>query len=181
MSLKNKLFSALTFAFAVFAFSTFAMAQETPKTDSDNTQKREWRKGGNRDGFGGKGFRRGGRGGGFMGELRGIELTDAQKQQIKTILDANRPDQAAMEEFRTLHDAKRNGTLTAEQQERLKTLKQQSMEKGQALHQQILAVLTPEQLQQVEKNKAEMKQRREERKQMRLQKQQVPQEEKKDN
>ena len=59
MSLKNKFFSALTMAFAVFAFSTFAMAQETTKTDPDTTQKREWRKGGNRDGMG-KGFRRGG-------------------------------------------------------------------------------------------------------------------------
>jgi Spy/CpxP family protein refolding chaperone len=179
MSFKNKLFSALTMAFAVVAFSTFAMAQETTKTDSDNIQKREWRKGGKRDGFG-KGFRRGGRGG-FMRDLRGIELSDAQKQQIRTIMESNRPDQATMEEMKTLHQAKREGTLTADQQERMKVLRQQAREKGGALHQQILAVLTPEQLQQVEKNKLEMKQRREERKQLRLQKQEVPQTEKKDN
>jgi len=83
--------------------------------------------------------------------------------------------------MKTLFEAKRNGTLTADQQERMKTLKQQAREKGAAVHQQILAILTPEQLQQLEAKKAEMKQRREERKQQRLQNQQVPQTEKKDN
>lgn len=181
MSLKNKLFSGLTMAFAVAAFSTAAMAQEATKSDSDNTPKREWRRGGKGDGFG-KGFRRGGRGGGFMRELRGVDLTDAQKQQIKTIMEANRPDQATMEEMKTLHQAKREGTLTADQQERMKVLRDQSRQKGEALHQQVLAILTPEQLQQIEKNKQEMKQRWEERKQLREQrKQQAPQTEDKDN
>ena len=184
MSLKNKFFSALTMAFAVFAFSTFVSAQETTKTDSDNTQKqekREWRKGGKRDGMG-KGFRRGGgMRGGLMRGFRDLNLTDAQKAQIKTIMDANRPDQATMEEMKTLHQAKRNGSLTADQQARMEVLKNQAREKGQAVHQQVLAVLTPEQLQQLEAKKAEMKQKREERKQMRLQNQQVPQTEKKDN
>jgi len=129
MSFKNKFFSALTMAFALFAFSTFVSAQETTKTDSDNTQKqekREWRKG-KRDGMG-KGFRRGGDGmrGGMLRGLRDLNLTDAQKTQIRTIMEANRPDQATMEEFKTLHQAKRDGTITAEQTERLKTLKGQS-------------------------------------------------------
>jgi Spy/CpxP family protein refolding chaperone len=178
MSLKNKFFSALTMAFALAAFSTFAAAQETTKTDSDNTQKREWRKG-KRDGDG-KGFRRGG-GGMMLRGLRDLNLTDAQKTQIRTIMEANRPDQTAFEEMKTLRQAKRDGSLTAEQQERLKTLRQQSREKGQALHAQILAVLTPEQLQQLEAKKAEMKQKREERKQMRQQNRQTPQTEDKDN
>ncbi len=181
MSLKNKFFSALTMAFALVAFSTFASAQETTKTDSDNTQKREWRKG-KRDGMG-KGFRRGGKGGGMMMRgFRDLNLTDAQKTQIRTIMEANRPDQTAFEEMKTLRQAKRDGSLTAEQKERLKTLRQQSREKGQAVQAQILAVLTPEQLQQLEAKKAEMKQKREERKQMRQQKrQQTPQTEDKDN
>ena len=177
MSLKNKFFSALTMAFALFAFSTFAAAQETPKTDSDNTQKREWRKG-KRDGFGGNGFRRGG---GFLRELRGIELTDAQKEQIRTIMEANRPDQSAMEEMKTLHQAKREGTLTAEQQERIKTLRQQARAKHDTVRQQVLAVLTPEQLQQVEQRKAEFEKRREERKLQRQQNRQNQLPESKDN
>ena len=179
MSLKNKFLSGLTMAFALFAFSTFAAAQETPKTDSDNTQKREWRKG-KRDGMG-KGFRRGGRGG-FLRELRGIELTDAQKEQVRTIMEANRPDQTTMEEMKTLHQAKREGTLTADQQERIKSLRQQQKAKHDTVRQQVLAVLTPEQLQQIETNKAEWQKRREERKlqrQQKLQNQQLP--ESKDN
>ena len=185
MSLKNKFFSALTMAFALFAFSTFVSAQETTKTDSDTTQKqgkREWRKG-NRDDSG-KGFRRGGRGGGgggFLRELRGIELTDAQKGQISTIMEANRPDQTQMEEFKTLHQAKRDGTITAEQQERLKTLRQQAQAKGETVRQQVLAVLTPEQLQQVEQRKAEMQKRREERRQQRKENRQNQLPESKDN
>ena len=182
MSFKNKLFSALTMAFALFAFSTFVSAQDT-KTDSDSTrqEKREWRKG-KRDGMG-KGFRRGGmRGGGFLRELRGIELTDAQKEQIRTVMEANRPDQTSMEEMKTLRQAKREGTLTADQQERIKSLRQQQRAKHDTVRQQVLAVLTPEQLQQIETNKAEWQKRREERKlqrQQKLQNQQLP--ESKDN
>jgi len=180
MSLKNKFFSALTMAIALVAFSTFVSAQETTKTDSsDNQPQREWRKG-KRDGFG-KGFR-GGRRGGMMRGFRDLNLTDTQKEQIRQIREANRPDQATMEEMKSFREAKRNGTLTAEQKERMKTLRQQSFEKGQVVHQQIMAILTPEQLQQLEAKKAEMKQKWEERKQLRQQrKQQAPQTEQKDN
>jgi Spy/CpxP family protein refolding chaperone len=180
MSFKNKFFSALTMAFALLAFSTFASAQETPKTDSDNTQKREWRKG-KRDGSG-KGFRRGGmRGGKYLRGFRDLNLTDAQKAQVRTIMEANRPDQAAFEEMKTLRQAKRDGSLTAEQKDRLKTLRQQSREKGQAVRQQLLAVLTDEQRQQLEAKKAEMKQKREERKQQRRENRQNQLPESKDN
>ncbi len=183
MSFKNKFFSVLTLAFAVFGFATFASAQDTTKTtDTDTTQKqekREWRGRGKRDGMG-EGFR-GDKRGGMMRGFRDLNLTDAQKTQIKTIMDANRPDQATMEEMKTLHDAKQNGTLTADQQERFKTLRRQAREKGEAVHQQILAVLTPEQLQQFQQKQQEMKQKWEERKQMRQQNTQTQQTEKKDN
>ena len=176
MSLKNKFISVITLAFAVVALTTFASAQDTTKTDTDTTQKQEKRERrggfGNRDGMGGK------RRGGMMRGFRELNLSDTQKEQIRTIMQANRPDQATMEEMRTLHQAKRDGTITAEQQERMKALKEQAREKGKSVHQQVLAVLTPEQLQQLEQKKQEMKQRREERKQLR---QQNPQTEKKDN
>ena len=124
-----------------------------------------------------QGFRRGGRG----GEFRDLNLTDAQKEQMRQIREANRPDQATMDEMKTLFEAKRNGTLTAEQQDRMKALGQQMREKGQAVHQQMLAVLTDEQRQQLEQKKQERKQRWEQRQQMRQQNQQTPQTEKKDN
>lgn len=179
MSLKNKFFSALTVAFALFAFSTFAAAQDNTQTDSDKQQKREWRRG-KRDGKG-NGFRRGGM---MMRGFRDLNLTDAQKEQIRTIMEANRPDQATMEEMRTIRQAKRDGTITPEQKERLKSIRQQSKLKAEGVQLQVLAVLTPEQRQQYEAKKAEMKQkweeRREERRERR-QNRQTPQTEDKDN
>lgn len=166
MSLKNKFLSVAALTVAVGAFSVAASAQDSSATSQDNTQKVERRE----KGFG-KGMHGGrhGKRGGMMRGLRGIELTDAQKEQMRAIREANRPDEATKIELRTLVEAKRNGTLTADQQERLQLLKQQSREKAQAIHQQMLAILTPEQLQQLEQKKQEMKQRWEERRQMRRQ------------
>ena len=93
-------------------------------------------------------------------------------------MEANRPDQLLMNEMRTLHQAKRDGTLTADQQARFQTLRQQAREKGESVHKQILAILTPEQLQQLEQKKAEMQKRR---RQMRQQNPQTPETQKKDN
>ena len=180
MSLKRKIISAVTSAFAIIAFTTFISAQETnTDTQKDTTQKREWRgkKDGKRDGMR-RGFR-GGRGGGM---LRGIELTDTQKEQVRTIMESKKAGfQATREEFRTLKQAKRDGSITAEQQTRLDALKQQMKADAKQTHEQIMAILTPEQRTEIEKRKAEMKQRREEFRQKRQEKQQNPQTEQKDN
>src|SRR5580765_2399770 len=177
MSLKNKLFSGLTLATAMVAFSVFTFAQDdktttTTTTTTDKVEKnhegREFgkRKGG-REGFEG---RHGGPGGREMGMFRGIDLTDAQKAQIKSIHEANKPDPAVMEELRTLMQAKHDGTITADQQARLKTLREQGFEKGKSVHEQVLAVLTPEQKAKIEARKQEMKQRFEKRREERLDK-----------
>jgi protein CpxP len=168
MSFKAKLFSLFTLVFAVTVFSGAAIAQEaTTSTPKDDAAKGEkfGRKGHGRGMHGGK-F--GGRNGGMRG-LRGIELTDAQKEQINAIREANKPDQAAMEEFRRLRQAKRDGTLTAEQTERMKVLKDQARQKGEAVRLQIEGILTPEQKQQIEQRKQEWQKRREERRQLRQQ------------
>lgn len=161
MAIKHKFITLLTLAFAVFAFTTFAAAQETVKTDGDATtkiDKREFRKG-KRDGMGGRGFgKRGGKRGG-MHAFRGLNLTEEQKAQMKSIREANRPDPSVREELRTLMQAKRDGTMTAEQKERAEALKAQGREKGEVVRQQMLAVLTVEQRQQMEQKKQEMKQR----------------------
>ena len=125
MSFKRKLVTAVASAFAVAAFTSFAAAQDSKSTNpttTEPTQKQEkWeRRGGGRGDGMGRGFRggkRGGMGGGMMRGFRDLNLTDAQKQQIRTIMEANRPDQATMEEMKTLFEAKRNGTLTTEQRE----------------------------------------------------------------
>lgn len=168
MSLKNRLFTGITLAVAVGAFATFASAQEATTTQEGVTkQEKRDRKGFGKRG-GGKGMR-GGKHGGMMRGLRGIELSDSQKEQIRAIREANRPDETTREEMRTLAQARRAGTLTADQQERLQFLRQQGREKSQAVQQQVMAILTPEQLQQMEQKKQEMKQRWEQRRQMRQQ------------
>lgn len=167
MSLKTKFFSVIGASVAIAAFGTFAAAQDSTAPQADDKQKSERferRASGKRGIHGGKfGGRHGFRG------LRGIELSEAQREQIRVIRENNKPDQAVMDEMRTLFEAKRSGTLTAEQKERFKSLRQQSRAKGESIRAQIEAILTPEQKQQIEQRKQEMQKRREERRQMRQQ------------
>lgn len=168
MSLKNKFFSGVALATAVFAFSAIGFCQEVTSTTTDKTDrvKGEHRghgkRGYGRGEMGGK--RHGGRG---MGMMRGIELTEAQKAQFKAIHEANKPSAELREEMKSLHMAKRAGTITADQQLRIDTLKAQAKEKHQAVKAHIDAILTPEQKAQIETKKAAMKVRREERRQQR--------------
>lgn len=171
MSLKAKISSLITMAFAVVAFTTFVSAQDTaPKTQDgvEKTEKgdRKWGKRGE-----GRGFKGGmhGRRGGMMRGLRGIELTDVQKEQIRAIHEANKPDQAIQDEMKSFMEARRAGTLTDTQKARMKELRVQQRSKMEAVHQQVLAILTPEQRTQLEARKAEMEKRRSERKALRQQ------------
>jgi Spy/CpxP family protein refolding chaperone len=183
MSLKAKFISAVTAGAAIIAFSAFTFAQEV-KTDPQTTPKqerREWR-GGKRDGFG-KGMRRGkfGTRGGIIRGLRFVNLTDDQKAQIKTIMETRRNAFAGnREEMRTIMTAKRDGTITPEQQAKLEEFKVQMKEDAKKTHEAVMAILTPEQRDQLAKQKEEMKRKREERQLLRQQKTPTPTE-KKDN
>jgi protein CpxP len=182
MSLKRKILTGITSGFAVVALSSFAMAQDnrsttTPQQDEQKSERKAWKRGGE-----GKreGFRRGGRGGGFgMRGLRELNLTDAQKEQIRGILESKRANREAnqtqREELRQIVEAKRSGTITAEQEARLKTFREQRREAARQLHEQILAVLTPEQKAQLEQLKQERQKRREEFRQRRQQDRTTPQ------
>ncbi len=177
MAIKHKFITFLTLAVAVFGLTTFVAAQETvPADDQKTIQKRDGRRG-MRDGMrqGGRGKHRFGRRGGMrMGGFRGLNLTEAQRAQMKSIMEANRPNESVRTEMRTLMQAKRDGTITPEQQERARTLKAQGREKAGLVRQQMLAVLTPEQVQQMEQRKLEMKQRWEERRQLRQKRETKP-------
>lgn len=178
MSLINKLSSIVTVAAAIFAFSTFTFAQDskatTPAPDKDKAErpfKGEGR-GSGKHGDHGRGFM-GHRHGGMMRMMHDLNLTEGQKTQIHSIMEANKPDQATRDEMRALFEAKRNGTLTADRQARMDTLKQQMRDKAKGIHEQMMNVLTSEQKAQLEQKKAEMKQRHEEfRKQRELRHQQ---------
>ena len=163
MSLKSKISSVVTLAFAVVAFATFASAQDAAKTQEDGSQKvgRERHRGMHGDKMGRRGGFRG-MGGGMFG-LRGLNLTDAQKEQVRQIHEANKPTEAQMAEMKAFHEARKaGGELTAEQKEKARAFRDSMRAKHEAVKAQILSILTPEQRQQLETQKAEREKRREE-------------------
>ena len=155
MSLNKRFFSFLAVATVVAAFSTVSFAQEAkveaPKADTTTkTQADGMRK-----------IMRGamlGRLGKRMHDLRGLALTDAQKEQLKAILEANKPDKAMFEELRTIRQSRKAGTdLTPEQKARLHAIHDQMRVKAQTVRDQIQNILTVEQKAEIEKRKTEMK------------------------
>jgi len=177
MSLKNRFFSIFTVALGVAAFSTFAMAQDTTTTTTpEKTEKRVRSERSHRGPMDRKAFgdREGKRGMEMFG-FRGIELTEAQKAQIKTIRESNKPSEATLTELRAIREARKAGTaITPEQKERLKTLHEQSAAKAKSVHEQILAVLTADQKAKLDARRTEMLQRMEERKLNRKQRPAAP-------
>ncbi len=174
MSLKQKLISTVTLAFAIAAFTTFAAAQDTTTQTSDSAnapQKSERGRFGRHGGegkFGKEG--RGDRGGDrmMMREFSRLNLTDAQKSQIKSLTEANRAaNQGTFQELRGLRMKKRDGSITADEQARLKTLKSQFKASAEQTQNSVLALLTAEQRTQLDQFKAERKQKMQERRQMR--------------
>lgn len=160
MSYRKISLSFLTAALGLGIFVVGASAQEAAAPAADAPAKAE--KPGK---FGRRGPGRGekfGHRGGMMGGFRGIQLTDAQKEQMKAIHEANKPNEATRTEMRSLMEAKRSGSITEEQKARLQSLRSEQRTKMESVRMQVEAILTPEQKAQIEKNRAEMKQRREE-------------------
>lgn len=172
MSLKTRLFTGLTAVVAAGAFAVTGSAQTAPETKTDEGKKMERHEGRRfrHDGMQ-RGKGRGMRRGGFrMGGLRGIELTEEQKTAIKAIRIANKPDEAVRAELKAIKEARRAGTITPEQTERRKALREQAKARHEAVRLQIENLLTPEQRQQIETRKQEMQKHREERRLLRQQK-----------
>ncbi len=169
MSLKQKCISTVTLAIAVGAFGTFVSAQDSTYSDSTppQTQKAERGERGGR----GRGMRGDKRGGGdrmMMRSLEKLNLTDAQRQQVRTVFENQRTqNQPQMEEMRGLMMKKRDGVITAEEQNRLKDLRSQARLGGEQTHASILAILTAEQRTQLDNMREEMRQKMTERRQNR--------------
>lgn len=157
MSIKNIVFSI----FAVAAFSSFAMAQgggQQPPKEGGMGRGGE-RGGGGREfgrGFGdrGPGRRVGGPG---RIDFNRLNLTDAQKQRIQTLLENNKKsfetNKAQFEEMGKLMQLKRQGLLTTEQGTRLTALEAQMKTNADKMQSDLLAILTPEQKTLVEQMK----------------------------
>ncbi len=128
MSFKHKFISAITLALSIGAFSTFVAAQDSSTTNQTDSTKREGKFERRGDGRRGDKGMRGGKHGGdrmMMGALRRLNLTDAQKAQVKTIFENNKPNQAQREEMRDLKQKKRDGPLTEQEKARVKEIKKQ--------------------------------------------------------
>lgn len=165
MTFKQKFISAVTFVFAIVAFTTFVSAQDTATQPQDSAAKQE-----KRDRKFGKEGKRGKHRGdkGMLSGLQQLNLTDAQKEQLKGIMESNRTaNQGTHEEMRGLMMKKRDGIITAEEQTRFDALKTQMKASAKQTHDSILAILTPEQLAQLEQQKEQMKQKFEERRKLR--------------
>lgn len=170
MSFKQKFISAVTFVFAIVAFTTFVSAQDTKPTEpQDSTIKQE-----KREDFGKRKFGKEGKRGGHHGDkimmhgLKELNLTDAQKEQLKGIMETNRTaNQGTHEEMRGLMMKKHDGIITADEQTRFDQLKAQMKASAEKTHSSILAILTPEQRTQLEQMKEQWKQKREEHRKMR--------------
>jgi Spy/CpxP family protein refolding chaperone len=99
---------------------------------------------------------------GGMGMFRGIELTEAQKGQLKAIHEANKPSGENKALFDSIRETRKaGGTVTDDQKAQLKQLRADRKAKMQGIHEQMLAILTPGQKTQLETRKAEMQQKRE--------------------
>ena len=125
------------------AFGAIAFAQQTaPQTQNPTPGAQR------RQGLGQMRRRRAMRRRAMMGGLRQLNLTDAQKQQARTIMQSNRTNantKAAREELAKLRGQRRDGTLTPEGMARVQELRKQFQESRQGVRNQLNGVLTPEQ------------------------------------
>jgi Spy/CpxP family protein refolding chaperone len=126
------------------AFGAVAFAQQrTPQTQNPTPGAQR------RQGFGQMNRRRAMRRRAMMGgfrALRQLNLTDAQKQQARTIIQSNfASTKASREELAKLRSQRRDGTLTPEGMARAKELRQQFQESRQGVRSQLAGILTPEQ------------------------------------
>jgi len=139
MFLRTKV-TVSAFILSLGACSATALAQQTqPTTPAVAAQQT------GRDVLPRRGMRRRAR----IGKQRAIaqiNLTDPQKQQVRTIIQTQAEStKTQREELRQLMQQWRTGTLTPEGQTRAKELRQQLMESRKGVHTQMQNVLTAEQ------------------------------------
>jgi len=161
---RTSLIAGLTALLSIAAF-----AQETPAPQNgENGEGRGGRRGrmGREGRMGGRG-ERGGRG--LMGRraLGRLNLSDAQRNRIREI-EARYAESLHAErlEIRQLIELREQGTpLTPEQRQRMQQLRDQLRDSAEKMHAEFLALLTPEQRDQLklmrEEDEARRKQRRE--------------------
>lgn len=98
-----------------------------------------------------------------LGFLRGLDLTDAQRQQVREIAERFHQSLAPQrEELRSIMDERRqDGELTEAQKTRVRQLRAELEASMQRYQQEVLGVLTPEQRTKAEQFLRERQERRE--------------------
>jgi Spy/CpxP family protein refolding chaperone len=150
----------LTFAgFALgltLACNAVGFAQQ-PQTPGDQDSQQERGRGGRRRG--------GPRGGGFgmMRALRDLNLSEAQRQQARAIVDRYAAStKAQRDQLMQLREQYRDGDTPADVKERAKALREQLHQSEKAMRTELLSILTPEQRAALEQKEQERKSRRDE-------------------
>ena len=159
MSLRNKLMGAAITAAMVSVLGVNAMAQEPQgPTPERNRPDRVGRRGGmeGRERLRGR----------EMGKrrfLRELNLTDAQKEQLRAAARQNREaTKTQREELRQLAEKRRGGTLSTAEQARIRALRDEIRSSMRNNHANLAGILTPEQKAKLEQIKSERKDRHKE-------------------
>jgi len=154
------------------ALAQTATPQQQKGTEGAGRRGREARRMGKMGRMGRQGER--GEGGGHRQgmarrALRRLNLTDAQRGQLRDIeARYGQSFKAQHQELRQLMEVRRaGGTLTAEQQQRAEQLRTEARANGDRMHTEILALLTNEQRDQLKQMREEGEARRKERREKR--------------
>ena len=159
MSLRNKLMGAGMTALLSLSAVAFAQQPQGPPIDRGNRPNRMGRRGGPE----GRDKMRGRERHGMRGALRELNLTDAQKEQVRAAVQRNMEGtKTQREELRQLAKKRRQGTLSPEEQARARSLHEEISKSMRNSHADLFAILTPEQKAQLEEIKKERKARHKE-------------------
>lgn len=159
MSLRKRLTGAAITAGLVSFLGINALAQEPQSPTLDRNRPDRV---GRRMGIEGRERLRG-REMGKRRSLRELDLTDAQKEQIRAAAKRNREaTKTQREELRQLAEKRRDGTLTAAEEARVRALRDEIRSSMQNNHGNLLGFLTPEQKAKLEQIKRERKERHKE-------------------
>lgn len=162
MSFVKKIATVAFSALATMTLTTFVAAQDNNSSDNQTDKPQKERRWGRGDGDGMRGGK--GRGGFGLRGLRNLDLTDAQREQIRGIMETSKTaNQPIFDEMRTLKEKRRGGAeLTETEIARVKELKAQMKQSREQTENTILGILTAEQRQRLETEKQERQKRREE-------------------
>lgn len=156
---RTKLYSSSLVIGLILTGGTIGMAQEPQTQNPNQSTETKQRRSGRGEHGGRKRAHRGFFGPQIMQELN---LTENQRQQMRTIMQQNMESNKGLrEELRQMGEKRRSGTLSEEDRARAKTLREQMRASMQNTHAQMTALLTAEQRTRAEQLMQERKSNRE--------------------